>query len=59
MISRYFQFLFTKNNLSNTNSGFYLIYMSPKSAQKPENQSELVHTFPPKCPDTDISLNYQ
>ena len=32
--------------------------MCPKSAQNPENQSKLVHTYSPKCPDIAISLNY-
>ena len=58
MISSYSQFLLTKNDFIFTNSGSYLIYMCPKSAQNPENQSKLVHTYSPKCPDIAISLNY-
>ena len=58
MISSYSQFLLTKNNFIFTNSGSYLIYMCPKSAQNPENQSKLVHTYSPKCPVIAISLNY-
>ena len=33
--------------------------MCPKSAQNPENQSKLVHTYSPKCPDIALSLNYR
>ena len=32
--------------------------MCPKSALKPENQSELVRIYHPKCSDIAIRLNY-
>jgi len=47
-----------KNNLSNIKRGSYLIYMCPRSYQNPEYDSKLVHTFPPKCNDIAISLNF-